>query len=356
VQDASLPPPEDATVSPTLDAATAPPPDATVIYPYDGGGDLDASYIGDAFIYPIDGSYCYVDLYGCPPGYSSAPGCNCSPCDNTCPAGQSPGPSCACTTCTVTCPAGFRYGDGCNCVPQGVDAGPMPTPDASDAGVTSCQIEGYVTFPAGSWYMLGVCPDGKTQYGCYCNADGTSTCSLDCPQSAACVIPGHPDCPPGSSCVYGSCADDPSGDLLVCSCSSYGGEGGMAYCYTASCADGGALYLPDAGGADGGVTCNLEGYITCPAGSFCPIGTCPDGTTQYGCTCNQDGRATCNLTCPPPPPCDIPGEGTCPYGSQCIFGCPAGTTTGTGLSCSCGYGTTASCFTAPCSQLATDGG
>jgi hypothetical protein len=235
----------------------------------------------------------------------------------------------------------------------------MPQPDASDGGV-SCLLEGYNSCAAGSWCRLGTCPDGTTQYGCYCNANGTATCSLTCPVPAPCTIPGQASCPVGSQCLYGSCTNNPSGALLVCSCNAYGGYygdagsgGNSASCYTASCADGGPQYLDAGNPVDGGVTCLLEGYTSCPAGSWCALGTCPGGQ-QYGCQCNQDGTATCDLVCPQPAPCQIPGEGTCPYGQQCVFGCN-GTTSGTGLSCSCNYyGGSAYCSTVSCSSVGRD--
>jgi hypothetical protein len=337
----------------TSDATTDGPYDAS---PRDSGFPRDApAFVFDApqdeGTYPYDSSYCYYDYYGCGTGYAVTPSCTCELCPNTCPVGQMPGPSCAgCVACATTCPAGFDYGPSCGCVPHGTSPGPTP-PDGGN-GVT-CLLEGYQSCNAGSWCELGTCPDGKTQYGCYCNADGTATCSLSCPVPPPCTIPGHTDCPPGRECVYGSCASDPSGDLLICQCSSYG-DSGTAYCYTASCADGGPTNLPDAGSDNGGVTCSLEGYYSCSAGSWCSLGTCPDGTTQYGCFCNADGTSTCNLVCPTPPPCQIPGEGTCPYGTSCIYGCSG--PTGTGLSCYCQWGGTANCSTASCSALSSDGG
>jgi hypothetical protein len=338
-EDASL---EDSTTTVGLDVWYVPPPD----------GDLYYAEAGDAYSYPppTDAISCpYYYYYGCDAGYTLGANCQCEACPNTCPPGQVAGNGCTgCYACTAACPAGFHYGTNCSCVPNGIDAGPPP--DASDGGGVSCLLQGYNSCPAGTWCQLGTCPGGTTQYGCYCGADGTATCSVTCPVPPPCTIPGQASCPAGSQCVYGSCASNPTGDLLVCSCNSYAyGGGNNASCYTASCADGGPQYL-DAGnpGDGGGVRCLLEGYTSCPAGSWCSLGTCPDGTTQYGCQCNQDGTATCNLVCPQPAPCQIPGEGSCPYGHQCLFGCN-GTTTGTGLSCSCNYGGSAYCSTASCS-------
>jgi hypothetical protein len=288
---------------------------------------------------------CYGGYY-CGPGYALSASCTCEPCAATCPYGQMPGSGCnGCVACSQTCPAGFDDGPSCGCVPHGTDAGPTPPPDAG--GVT-CLLEGYRSCSAGSWCELGVCQDGTTQYGCYCNADGTATCNLTCPVPPPCTIPGQATtCPAGRECIYGSCSD-PSGELLVCQCNTYG-DGGNAYCYTTSCGEGGS-YIPDAGTGD--VTCLLEGYTPCSAGSWCALGSCPDGT-EYGCLCNADGTATCDVNCPPPPPCTIPGEGTCPYGSSCIFGCSGGT--GVGLSCYCESGGNASCSTVSCSAAGHPG-
>lgn len=309
----------------------------------------DVGYSYDApYFYP-DGSCPFYNYNPCQPGYTLNAGCSCNLCPAVCPTGQTPGPGCnGCTACTSKCPVGFDYGPSCSCVPEGVEAGPPGPTDSGDAGV-SCLVEGYTTCAPDSWCQLGTCPDGTSQYGCYCDHDGNSTCSLSCPIPPPCDIPGQASCPYGQQCIYGSCSTDPAASLLVCSCNSYGSSG-SAYCYTASCADGGPQYLPDAGPPNsGGVTCLLEGYYTCNAGSFCPVGSCPDGS-QYGCFCNQDGTATCNLNCPTPPPCQIPGEGSCPYGTSCVFGCGGGSA-GTGLSCYCGWGGSANCSTQPCSQL-----
>lgn len=358
---------------------TGPYEDSPYYYPYDSSPDvwyypppIDAPYV-----YPTEagpgfdsGPYCpyyYYNYNPCGSGYSLGPNCQCELCPaSTCPIGDMPGPGCnGCTACPTSCPTGFDYGPSCTCVPHGVDAGPPVPPDASDAGV-GCLLEGYNNCAAGSWCQLGTCPDGRTQYGCYCDQNGHATCSLTCPVPPPCTIPGQAACPYGQQCVYGSCAADPASELLVCSCNSGGyypgypgfpgGDAGTssASCYTASCADGGPQYLPDAGPPSGGVTCLLEGYYSCSAGSYCSLGTCPDGT-PYGCTCNQDGTATCNLACPTPPPCQIPGEGSCPYGTSCVFGCGSGSN-GTGLSCYCGWGGSANCNTVQCSQIPDAGG
>ena len=322
--------------------------DAPYYYPDVWVPPYDAPYVPDTGM-----PYCpYYNYNPCQSGYALSPSCSCDPCPNTCPIGEMPGLACSdCTACTTTCPAGFNYGPSCSCVPDGVDAGPPP--DSGDAGV-SCLVEGYTTCAPDSWCPLGTCPNGTTQYGCYCDHDGNATCSLACPVPAPCDIPGQAACPYGQECIYGSCSTDPAGAVLVCSCNYYGSSG-SAYCYTASCADGGTQYLPDAGPPnDGGVTCLLEGYYSCSAGSWCAVGSCPDGS-QYGCFCNQDGTSTCDLTCPTPAPCQIPGEGSCPYGTSCVFGCGGGGS-GTGLSCYCGWGGSASCSTMPCSQVNGPGG
>jgi hypothetical protein len=315
---------------------------------------LDVSYPYDVY-YPVpdeglDGPYC--PPYYCGNGYTPNQYCQCVPCAATCPNGQMPGTGCnGCVACPYRCPAGFDYGPNCSCVPPGVDAGNAPPP--GDGGGVTCLLEGYYHCNAGSWCELGVCPGGTTQYGCYCNADGTATCDLSCPVPPPCTIPGQGTCPYGAECVYGSCASNASGNVFVCSCYGGGPAGGSASCYTASCADGGPFIgdggIFEDGGNGGGVTC-LLGYRSCSAGSFCSLGTCPDGTTQYGCLCNADGTATCNLTCPAPPSCVIPGEGTCPYGSQCIYGtCDGGV--GTQLSCYCGSAGNANCYTNSCSNV-----
>jgi hypothetical protein len=330
-------------------------PFADAFYPYaDAYAPFDAPPSFEDASFPVDGAI-YCPPYYCGNGYSLNQFCQCVPCATTCPLGQTPSLGCSeCVACSYTCPAGFDYGPGCGCVPHGTDAGSPPVVDAGDGGDGGggviCTIEGSTQCQAGSWCELGVCPDGKTQYGCYCNADGTATCNVSCPVPPACTIPGEGTCPYGSQCVYGSCVDGQSDSVFVCYCES----GGSASCYTSSCADGGP-FISDGGGApgDGGVTCLLEGYTSCNAGSYCSLGTCPDGTTQYGCFCNQDGTATCDLTCPPPPACKIPGEGSCPYETECVYGKCNGNV-GTLLSCYCGYGGEANCYTSSCS--ASDGG
>jgi hypothetical protein len=328
----STSPPSDATMPvATIDAA----PDAT----FDDGDYFDVTSppdVGD------DVSPCanYPPNY-CGNGYALNDSCQCVPCPNTCPAGQTPGASCNnCIACNNSCPAGLVAGPSCTCVPPGTPNLPP------DAGGPNCTLEGSYTCAANSWCPLGTCPDGKTEYGCYCDATGKSTCALECPAPPPCQIPGEGTCPYGSVCVYGSCSSA-SDTQFACSCS----QNGQAYCSTVSCDAG--IYGPDAGpGSDGGVTCLLEGYVNCNAGSFCSVGTCPDGT-QIGCTCNEDGTASCDLNCPTPKPCNIPGEGTCPYGMQCTFGTCGGSTTSQ-LSCYC-YGTSVSCYTTPCGQVGADG-
>ncbi|MDP9002284.1 MAG: hypothetical protein M3O46_19505 [Myxococcota bacterium] len=318
---------------------------------------FDARYQYDA-PYSYDAPYYYDSPFtcgptACGPGYEATPSCQCLACTNACPVGQTPMAGCGgCGPCGYQCPAGFGYGSGCNCGPPGTDAGPNPGPDSgpvpADAGGVTCLLQGYYACSAGSWCQLGICPDNTTQYGCYCNADGTATCNLICPAPPPCTIPGQGTCAYGAQCVYDSCAADASSMALVCSC--YGA--GNASCYTTPCSnlDGG---VDGAVATDGGVTCMLEGYRPCSAGSWCPLGICPDNTTEYGCTCNADGTATCRLTCPAPPPCTIPGEGVCPYGTSCVFGTCSGNT-GTQLVCNCNAGGSAYCNTVPCG--AADGG
>jgi hypothetical protein len=317
----------------------------------------DAPYYGDAQPAYDASVYCnpYYSQYYCGAGYTymQAPDagyCTCIACTLTCPNGQTPGQGCsACVACSTACPTGFYTGPNCSCIPNGVDAGPPPDaspgPEAGvDGGFDGCTLMGYTTCARGTWCSLGTCPDGKTEYGCYCDSTGTATCNLACPAPKACNIPGLGTCLPGQQCVYGAdaCQGD-SGTLLSCSCYS----GGTAYCSSVSCAYA-SYYLGDGGlesgtTSDGGPSCYLEGYTQCPVGQFCALGTCPGGTS-YGCTCNADGTTTCNLQCPPPPPCNIPGEGTCPYGQTCTFG-----TCSTGLlSCSCGYGGNVNCYTTTC--------
>jgi hypothetical protein len=320
--------------------------DASVDAPHDSTADTyvppdDAPIFIDS---PYDSPYSCGPT-ACGPGYEATPSCVCVACTNTCPAGESPTAGCGgCTPCGYKCPVGFVYGTGCSCGPPGTDAGP----NAGDGGGVTCMLEGYLSCSAGSWCQLGICPDNTTQYGCYCNPDGTASCDLTCPVPPPCTIPGLGTCAYGAQCVFNGCAGNASSTELVCNCNS----GGNASCYTSPCSEGGVGPGTDAG--DGGVTCLLEGYYPCSAGSWCPLGTCPDNTTQYGCTCNADGTATCQLTCPAPAPCTIPGEGTCPYATSCIFGTCSGSS-GTQLSCYCNSGGYATCNTIPCGPVDAGG-
>jgi hypothetical protein len=333
------------------------PPDATQDVARDVTTDQyrpDVSPPYDAFIdvppFFVD-SPVSCDPTSCGQGYIAMPGgggfCYCTACTNACPSGQTPAAGCGgCTACSAKCPTGFVYGSGCNCGPPGTNAGPNTADGGPDGGGVTCMLQGYTACTAGSWCQLGVCPDGTTQYGCYCNPDGTANCSLTCPIPPPCTIPGEGTCAYGSQCVFGDCAADASAAALVCSCNS----GGSASCYTSSCSsivqDGGA----DAG--DGGVTCLLEGSYACSAGSWCQLGICPDNTTPYGCTCNADGTATCRLTCPTAA-CTIPGEGTCPVGMSCMFGTCNGSS-GTQLSCYCYSAGNAYCNTISCAEGGRD--
>jgi hypothetical protein len=65
----------------------------------------------------------------------------------------------------------------------------------------------------------------------------------------------------------------------------------------ASVAPDAATNAPDAP-ADAARGCYLQGYVYCPVGTWCPLGTCPDGITPYGCLCNPDGTTSCQLDCP----------------------------------------------------------
>jgi hypothetical protein len=316
---------------------------------YDAGMEaFDAPY---TYYYEAGPPYCGVY---CGNGYSANEYCECVPCANVCPPGQMPAAGCgACTACSqlLNCPVGFDEGPNCGCVPHGVDAGPPPPPaDAGlDGGSAGCVLEGYQTCAVGAWCQLGTCPDEKTQYGCYCNADGTATCNLACPAPPVCTIPGLGTCAAGSECAFGTCSGD-AGSLLYCDCQSTGD----VYCNTISCAD--SYYLPEAGASpgDAGPSCYLQGYTQCPVGQYCQLGTCPSGT-PYGCTCNADGTTRCNLVCPPPGPCMIPGLGTCPYGQDCTFGsCDAGS--GSELVCYCEQNGEATCYSSACGAVGGEGG
>ncbi len=327
----------------TYDAPDDAPQTVDAPYPYDAPYySYDAPYSYDSPIYQEDSPYYYCNLY-CGPGsqldYNS---CTCVSCPTVCPLGSMPSYNCgSCTPCSA-CPAGFEQtGPNCGCVPDGVTPPPTP-PEAGPDGGGGCTLEGYYSCALGSWCALGTCPGSQTQYGCYCNTDGTTTCNLSCPAPPACQIPGLGSCASGASCVYGQCDGD-AGSLLYCSCE----YGGSAYCDTIPCSE--TVMLPEAGpAADAGPSCNLEGYTQCPVGSYCQLGTCPGGSS-YGCICNADGTTACDLACPPPGPCTIPGEGTCPYGQSCTFGsCSNGT--GAQLVCFCESNGQASCYSSGCAD------
>jgi hypothetical protein len=166
---------------------------------------------------------CVACSFPCSAGFMFGDGCSCVPCaPDICPSGKTPGSGCnTCVACTNACPAGFTYGEECGCVPDGVDAS-VP----ADSGVT-CSIGGYNgTCAAGSWCPLGTCGDGKTQYGCYCNPDGTATCNVTCP---LCTIPGVGMCSYDAWCTFGTCAGDAS-EQLECYCYAGGSS-----CQTLSC-------------------------------------------------------------------------------------------------------------------------
>jgi len=397
--------------SSSLIDATPPPGDSTTGLPDSGDRDSSGPSADSApyDVIPIFDSpiaedtgispWCAPIGYTCPNGYVMDSMCKCELCSMTCPAGETPGSGCqSCVACPYSCPAGYDLGPNCACTPHvtdsGIDTGTESDSgdsstgvhdaeaDASDASAaSSCLLGGSVYCNVDSWCQMGVCPDGKTQYGCYCNSDGTSSCSLNCPGATSCEIPGESgECPLGSNCMYGSCSSSSSA-VLICNCYNNGsvgigiiggsggtGTGGVgipypvtggssgASCYTTTCGDldGGSLdsgtsyYIPDGGPVQPG--CLIEGYLGCPAGQYCALGTCPNGTT-YGCTCNLDGGADCKMNCGTTD-CVIPGEGTCRDGTSCNFGSceDAGASI---LSCSC-YAGSASCYTQTCSSL--DGG
>jgi len=380
--------------------ATPPSTDATFGAPDSADADSSTIWIvPDAMMYDVVPSfdspayqdvvtspYCPPFPYSCPNGYTmNSTTCGCELCSMTCPAGETPGPNCqSCIACPYSCPAGYDVGPSCSCTPHVTDSGvptgdanpgvPDAETDASEAGSRNCLLGGNMYCNAGSWCQMGVCPDGTTQYGCYCNSDGTSTCSLNCPGTTSCDIPGEPGvCPLGVDCMYGTCSSS-SSTVLICNCYNngaigigYGGGTGSgggivvlpptmggsgASCYTTTCGDldagngfdGGPInyYVPDGGPVP--PACLIEGYLACPVGQFCALGTCPSGT-PYGCTCNADGGANCNMNCGTTD-CDIPGEGICPDGTSCNFGSCADAGASI-LTCSC-YGGAASCYTSSC--------
>jgi hypothetical protein len=89
-----------------------------------------------------------------------------------------------------------------------------------------------------------------------------------------------PDAPPGPDAT----AQDASSDA--------------AWIDAATSVEASAVDASGDGSSDARYGCYLEGHIYCPIDTWCPIGTCPDGVTQYGCTCNADGTTTCSLDCP----------------------------------------------------------
>jgi len=315
--------------------------------PYDATVD-DSAYSSDSppsYDAYFDSNFC--GPMACGPGSAATPDCQCVPCAGSCPAVETQSAGCGtCTACAYKCPASFVYagsehGNTCDCEPPGADAGP---PFGADAGAT-CVLEGNYNCSAGSWCPLGICPDNITQYGCFCNPDGTTTCDLTCPTPPPCTIPGLGTCPYGSQCAFGDCAGA-APTAVVCSCN----RGGNSSCSTSPCGDGGLGFHADT--AEAGKTCQLEDQSPCSAGSWCPLGLCPDGTTRYGCTCNADGTATCDLRCPVPPPwsCGIPGEGMCPYGTTCFFGSCASDGGGTLRACQCHAIGPGWCATVACAE------
>jgi len=172
------------------------------------------------------------------------------------------------------------------------------------------------------------CPKGQAPAG-----PNKSQCLIiiHIPPGPSCTCVCYPNlCPPSygttdnCECVQCPANACPSGQTPGESCGSCVGcqtqcPTGFSYGSECNCVPDGV----DAGnGVDaGGVFCEIGGYYgVCAAGSWCELGVCPESTIEYGCYCNLDGTATCNVTCPIPPPCVIPGLGTCPYNTSCNYG------------------------------------
>jgi hypothetical protein len=132
---------------------------------------------------------------------------------------------------------------------------------------------------------LGACP-ASPDPGCACVA--VDAAALDAPADAQTDPVPAPDAwqDAGAPSADAAVVDAPSADALV-----------EASVVEASSAPEGASDLPDAA-SDASLGCYLQGYIYCPVDTWCPLGTCPDGITPYGCTCNPDGSTTCTLDCP----------------------------------------------------------
>jgi hypothetical protein len=172
------------------------------------------------------GCYCNADgtadckLTCPPPPPCYIPGFGSCPVNTSCDVGQCPdggGP--------ISC---YCYGGGgysCNSSCTGAEGGTLdaaPPPDASTG--PGCWLEGYQFCPSGTFCAIGTCEDNVTQYGCFCNADGTADCKVDCPAPQPCHIPNYGDCPVNTTCVVGKCPD--GGSDITCSCEL----GGSYYC------------------------------------------------------------------------------------------------------------------------------
>jgi hypothetical protein len=254
--------------------------------------------------------------------------------------GQAPlPPDDATTLCQpISCPAGWTVSpESCGgCVP--IDASTTVYDDGGTPTDATVYFDGAYPsdapyYPSDSpVYVLDAAyPDDGSYYGDACSSfceypyepgpDCTCVCYPNyCPPgyatSATC---GCEPCPP-ESCPSGQTPGEGCNACVACSqtCPS-----GFSYGAECNCVPDGV----DAGGEGvdaGGLFCEIGGYGACPAGSWCQLGTCPETTVAYGCFCSAEGVATCDVSCPVPPPCVIPGVGTCPYGTSCVFGSCAG--------------------------------
>lgn len=292
----------------------------------------------------------------CPPYTFQNPDCSCS-------VGPPPPPPydsgvCECTpfgcfcggfdASCAPCPSGTTLDtSSCQCIPLDASVDAAPKGDASTG--PGCWLEGYDYCASDTWCTLGYCPDG-TQTGCFCNATGTATCSVQCPAPPPCYIPTYGNCPAAATCIVAPCANPQDGSIS-CTCSQDG-----SYSCDGSCSgpvDGGIVDASTGTSTDAGPGCWFSvGYGGVPVGppgilpfggtqycasnTYCQLGVCEDRVTPYGCFCNADGTSTCTLACPPPPPCYIPGYGNCAVNTSCDIGaCPAG---GGSISCFCSQG------------------
>ncbi len=317
-----------------------------ILEPNCGCFDPDSGLIGDGSPWDvyIPDSSCFAF---CPPGYVQTPECSCVstfPDDGGCvctPYGCNCGFDASC----APCPSGTQLdSNDCQCIPLDASVDAHAGNDASVG--PGCWLEGYQYCPGDTWCELGSCPNG-TQTGCYCNANCKASCSVECPPPAPCYIPSFGDCPAGASCAVGPCPN-PADGSVVCFCSQDGTFSCDSSCNGAS--DGGPETGPTP--TDAGPGCYLSvgygypygpygGTEFCASGTFCELGVCPDGVTQYGCFCNADGTASCSLSCPPPPPCYVPGYGDCAVNTTCTVGmCP---NNGGPINCTCYQGGSYTC-------------